>query len=129
MVKKQWVDFVQGGAEPQPRSLPVPDRRAGEVGRAASPRSRTRSTATSSSSRRSRSTPERLDRIKSHQRYAFALGLDTPGAASPTQAAQAIAITGDVDALNQRFAAYQKVTPADIQRVARAIFQPQNETS
>jgi zinc protease len=69
----------------------------------------------------------RLDRIKSHQRYAFALGLDTPDHIAQ-QAAQMISITGDVDAINQRFAAYQKVTPADIQRVARAVFRPQNET-
>jgi zinc protease len=70
---------------------------------------------------------QRLARIKSHQRYAFALGLDTPGNVA-AQAAQAIAITGGVEAINQRFAAYQKVTPADIQRVAREIFQPSNET-
>jgi len=68
-----------------------------------------------------------LDRIKSHQRYAFALGLDTPGNVAE-QAAQAIALTGDIESLNQRFAAYQKVTPADIQKAARAYFQPQNET-
>jgi zinc protease len=68
-----------------------------------------------------------LDRIKSHQRYAFELGLDTPGNTA-AQAAQAIAIYGDIDALNQRFVAYQKVTPADIQRVANKFFQPQNET-
>ena len=71
--------------------------------------------------------PQRLDRIKSHQRYAFALGLDTPGHIA-AQAAEAIALTGDVEAINQRFATYQKVTPADIQRVARAIFRPENET-
>ena len=70
---------------------------------------------------------KQLDRIKSHQRYAFELGLDTPGNVA-AQAAQAIAVYGDIDALNQRFATYQKVTPADIQRVARKFFQPQNET-
>lgn len=69
----------------------------------------------------------RLDRIKSHQRYAFALGLDTPGHIAE-RAAEAIAITGSVEAINQRFATYQKVTPADIQRVAREVFRPQNET-
>lgn len=68
-----------------------------------------------------------LDRIKSHQRYAFELGLDTPGNVA-AQAAQAIAIEGNIDALNQRFATYQKLTPADIQRVAAKYFQSQNET-
>jgi zinc protease len=69
----------------------------------------------------------RLDRIKSHLRYSFALALDTPGSVA-AQAAQAVALVGDVDALNQRFAQYQTVTPADIQRVARDVFRAPNET-
>ena len=71
--------------------------------------------------------PKRLDRIKSHMRYGFALGLSTPGSVA-NQTASAIAVAGDVDAINQRFAQYQKVTPADIQRVARETFQTQKET-
>ncbi|HEX5715885.1 MAG TPA: hypothetical protein VF179_06980, partial [Thermoanaerobaculia bacterium] len=71
--------------------------------------------------------PKRLDRIKSHLRYAFALGLDTPGAAA-NQAATFIAVAGDVGSINRVFHQYDKVTPADIQRVAREVFQPQNET-
>jgi zinc protease len=71
--------------------------------------------------------PQRIERIRSHQLYAFALGLDTPGDVA-AQAAQAIAITGDVDSINQRFAEYSKVTPAEIQRVAREVFRPQNQT-
>ena len=71
--------------------------------------------------------PQRLERIKSHLRYGFALGLDTPGDVA-AQAAQAIAITGDLDAINQQFAKYQQVTPADIQRVSRETFRAQNET-
>jgi len=69
----------------------------------------------------------RLERLKSHVRYAFALSLDsTPAIAE--QAADAIVLTGEVKSLNQRFASYQKVTPADIQRVAREIFRPENRT-
>jgi zinc protease len=69
----------------------------------------------------------RLERLKSHMRYALALSLDsTPAIAE--QAADAIVLTGDVKSLNQRFATYQKVTPADIQRVAREIFRPENLT-
>jgi len=69
----------------------------------------------------------RLERLKSHVRYAFALSLDsTPAIAD--QAADAIVLTGDVKSLNQRFASYQKVTPADVQRVAREIFRPENLT-
>jgi zinc protease len=71
--------------------------------------------------------PKQLDRIKSHMRYAFALGLSTPGSVA-NQTASAIAVAGDVDAINQRFAQYQKVTPAEIQRVAKETFQTQKET-
>jgi zinc protease len=70
---------------------------------------------------------QRLDRIKAHLRYSFALGLDTPGNVA-AQVAESIAATGDVDAINQRFGQYQTVTPADVQRVTRATFVPQNET-
>lgn len=71
--------------------------------------------------------PKRLDRIKSHMRYAFALGLSTPGSVAD-QVASSIAVAGDVKAINQRFAQYQKVTAADIQKVARDTFQTQKET-
>jgi zinc protease len=71
--------------------------------------------------------PHRLERIKSHLRYSLALSLDSTPAIAET-AAQMIALTGNVQSLNQLYAEYQKVTPADIQRVARQIFRPQNET-
>ncbi|HKV09999.1 MAG TPA: pitrilysin family protein [Thermoanaerobaculia bacterium] len=72
--------------------------------------------------------PARLDRIKSYLRYAFALSLDTPGNVAE-QAAEAISASGDVNAINQRFALYQKVTPADIQKIAKEVFRPQNSTT
>jgi len=70
---------------------------------------------------------QRLERIKSHLRYFFALSLDSPGAVA-FRAARAIALTGDVRSLNAIYAQYQKVTPADVQRVARQTFRPENET-
>jgi zinc protease len=70
---------------------------------------------------------KQLERIKSHLRYGFALSLNSPGAIA-FQAARAIELTGDVRAINQIYAEYQKVTPEDIQRVARQIFRPENET-
>ncbi|MFP5287954.1 MAG: hypothetical protein ACLGI9_19615, partial [Thermoanaerobaculia bacterium] len=70
---------------------------------------------------------QRLDRIKSYLRYSFALGLDTPGSVA-TQVSEAIAAAGDVNAINQRFAQYQKVTPADVARVTKETFRTQNET-
>ncbi|MEA2599765.1 MAG: zinc protease [Acidobacteriota bacterium] len=71
--------------------------------------------------------PKRLERGKSYQRYAFALGLDTPGSVAE-QVADIIGLTGDVKDLNRRFAQFEKVTPADVQRLARATFRPENET-
>ncbi|HET9225500.1 MAG TPA: pitrilysin family protein, partial [Thermoanaerobaculia bacterium] len=71
--------------------------------------------------------PKRLERIKSYLRYDFALGLSTPGAVA-NQAATSIAVAGDVGAINRLYRQYDKVTPADIQRVVREVFKPQNET-
>lgn len=71
--------------------------------------------------------PQRLDRIKSNLRYSFALSLGAP-ADIAEQVAVFIGLTGEVGSINERFAQYQKVTPADVQRAARQIFQPQNET-
>jgi zinc protease len=126
VVDKQWVDFVQGDAdfhrdpylfmmyarvkseELVPQVKATVDRYVADL--AAKPVD-----------------PKRLERVKSHLRYSFALGLDTPGAVA-NQVATAIAVAGDVGAINRLYRQYEKVTPADIQRVAREIFRPQNET-
>jgi zinc protease len=70
---------------------------------------------------------EDLERIKSHLRYSFALGLDSPGSIMSV-IANYLTLTGDPHEVNRIYAQYQKVTPADIQRVARDIFQPRNGT-
>lgn len=126
VVDKQWVDFIGGDADFHrdpylfsyfarvksedlvPKVKAAVDRHIAEL--AAKPVD-----------------PKRLERIKSHLRYDFALGLDTPGAVA-NQAANAIAVAGDLDAINRLYRQYDKVTPADIQRVVRETFRPQNET-
>jgi zinc protease len=70
---------------------------------------------------------QRLERTKSYLRYGFAQTLDTPSAIADV-VARIIGTTGDYRSINERFAQYQKVTPADIQRAAKRIFQPQAET-
>jgi len=70
---------------------------------------------------------QRLERVKSHLRYAFAVSLDSPGAVA-LQAARAIALTGDVHSISRIYEEFQKVTPEDIQRLARQTFRPENET-
>jgi zinc protease len=69
----------------------------------------------------------RLERIKSHLRYSFALGLSTPDDVAD-KVAHYVALTGSVGTINQLYRRYQEVTPADIQRVAKQVFRPENET-
>jgi zinc protease len=71
--------------------------------------------------------PRRLERVVSHLRNAFALQLNTPSQVA-VQIAAAMALTGDPASINRAQAQYSRVTPADIQRLARSVFQPQNET-
>ena len=71
--------------------------------------------------------PEKLERIKSHLRYSFALSLDSPNAISGT-VTNYLSLTGDPLTVNEVYAQYQKVTLADVQRVAKEVFKPTNYT-
>jgi zinc protease len=71
--------------------------------------------------------PARLDAIRSHLRYAFAGALDSPNAVARAVAAS-ISTTGRPDAMNDLYAAYERLTPADLQRVAAKYFEPTNRT-
>jgi zinc protease len=70
---------------------------------------------------------ERLQRAKSHLRYAFALGLDTPGATARALA-QAIALTGGVESINTAYARYEKTTAEEVRQAARRVFVPTART-
>ncbi len=70
---------------------------------------------------------DRLERIKSHMRYRFALGLDSPGAVAFTLG-NFLKLTGDPETVNRVHEQYSAVTPEDVQRVARAVFQEANRT-
>jgi len=69
----------------------------------------------------------RLEAIKAHLRYAFAGSLDSPDAAAMA-VSDSIALTGRPDAMNERYAAYDRLTPDDLKRVAAKYFAPTNET-
>lgn len=69
----------------------------------------------------------RLERIKSHLRYDFALDLNSPGAVAFT-VAQMLSLTGDPSSINELYRQYEKVTPQDVQRVAKQVFQDQKQT-
>ena len=53
--------------------------------------------------------------------------LDSPGAVAE-QLAATLAITGDIQTLNQLYRRYAEVTPADVQRLARQVLVPSRET-
>jgi zinc protease len=126
VVEKQWVDFIQGGAparrDPHLFSIVARVKSAELVPQVKA--------AIDRHVQKLQSEPvaaDRLERIKSHLRYAFALSLSTPGEVAG-QVAQAVSLTGDPGALNALYAQYQRVTPADVERLAREVFRPQNET-
>ncbi len=72
--------------------------------------------------------PARLAAIKSHLRHEFAVSLCS--AADVAEAVgTAIAITGRPESINTLYDAYDRLTPADLQRVAQRYFLPANETA
>jgi zinc protease len=71
--------------------------------------------------------PARLDAVRSHLRYAYASSLRSPDAVART-VGESIATDGRPDAMNELFATYERLTPADLQRVAARYFTPTNET-
>ncbi len=68
-----------------------------------------------------------LGEVLSHVKYAFAGQLATADKIANV-AAQFVALTGQIDSINGYFALYDRVTSADVKRVARKYFQPANRT-
>jgi len=69
-----------------------------------------------------------LGEVLSHVKYGFAAQLSTADK-SATTAAMFVALTGDVASINAYFALYDKVTPADVKRVAAKYFTAANRTT
>jgi len=69
----------------------------------------------------------KLERIKSHLRYQFALSLDTPGAIGFMMTSY-LTLTGDTNTVNNVYEQYDNVSPEDIQRVAQEVFRGSNRT-
>jgi zinc protease len=65
--------------------------------------------------------------VLSHVKYAFAGQLSTADKTAYT-ASSFLALTGDLDSMNRYFALYDKVTSADVKRVAATILTPANRT-
>ncbi len=71
---------------------------------------------------------DRLKAIQSNLRYGFAAGLDSADAVAHA-VSESIAITGKPDSMNDLYAAYDRLSPADLQRVAARYFASTNETA
>ncbi|MDG3003128.1 M16 family metallopeptidase [Paludisphaera mucosa] len=71
---------------------------------------------------------DRLKSIQSHLRYAFAAELDSADAVARA-VGESIAMTGRPEAVNELYAAYDRLTPADLQRVAARYFAATHETA
>jgi zinc protease len=65
--------------------------------------------------------------VLSHVKYAFAGQLSTADKTA-YQASAFLALTGNLDAINAYFSLYDKVTSADVKRVAATLFTPANRT-
>jgi zinc protease len=65
--------------------------------------------------------------VQSHVKYGFAGQLSTADKTAET-ASTFLALTGDLGSINAYFALYDKVTSADIKRVAARYFVPANRT-
>ena len=70
---------------------------------------------------------ERLAAIQSHLRYEYAGSLQSADAVA-LAVGQAIALTGRPDAMNDLYAAYDRLAPADLMRVAGRYFAPSHRT-
>ena len=72
--------------------------------------------------------PAKLAAIKSRLRYGFSATLDSPDNIARI-VGEAIAISGRAESINELHDAYDKLTPADLQRVAKKYFSPMNRTT
>jgi zinc protease len=70
---------------------------------------------------------ERLARVRSHLKAAFAMRLDTPSATAGVLA-RFLALAGDPEAVNRVYAMYDTVTPEQIREAARRAFTPGSRT-
>lgn len=70
---------------------------------------------------------ERLDEVKSHLVYDFALSMNSTARVAQTVAAY-VGLRRTPETINKRYALYQSITPEDVQAVARKYFVPQGRT-
>src|SRR6185503_7939508 len=64
---------------------------------------------------------DRLEKVKSHMKYAYAMSLDTAGSVARSLA-HYIAVANDTQAVNRVYASYDRITPEDVRAAARKYF-------
>jgi zinc protease len=69
----------------------------------------------------------RLGQVKSHLKYAFAMQMNTANNAARSLA-HYLSLTGDPESVNAVYALYERITPAEVQAVARRYFVPSGRT-
>jgi zinc protease len=69
----------------------------------------------------------RLQRVQSHMKYSYAMGLSTAGSVA-SSLAHYLMLTGDPESVNQVYALYDQVTPEDLRAAAGKCFLPAGRT-
>jgi zinc protease len=87
-----------------------------------------RITATFDSFKKGQVSKERLDAVKSHMKYEFALRLDNSQAIAAALAPY-VALAGEPETINRLFDTYAEIEPADIQYMANKYFDVSRSTS
>jgi zinc protease len=127
VAEKQWVDLLQGSADTRRDSFLF-----SVIARAKSPALVPKVKAEIEHGiaelQAAPVDPRRLERTLSHIRNSFALRLDAPGNVA-VAVASILALTGDVHSLDRAVEQYARITPADIQRLARTVFVASNQTT
>lgn len=70
---------------------------------------------------------QKLNDLKRRIKYSFLMGLETPDDVAGSLA-RYIALTGDIEAVNQLYETYEQVTPADIRDAANKLLVEQKRT-
>ena len=70
---------------------------------------------------------KRLDDVRSSLKYGFLSNLSTPSNVTGSLA-RLVALTGDLEVVEELWRTYEQVTPADVQKAARHYLRPQRST-
>jgi zinc protease len=71
--------------------------------------------------------PERLAALQRRLKYGFLMGLTTPDSVAG-RVAESVAVSGDLHGLDQLYATYAAITPADVQAAAQRYLQAERRT-